>query len=392
MTTVCIQNVRVVYPGERVAPGTITIQQDRISALDAPVPAGATVIDGENRLLTPGLMDVQTHGIHRFLYERAPEDILEAAQVLPRYGTTCVLPTLYTCLNRQRLDHIDRLARAMEQVESARMPGFHFEGPFLSLTGAGATTAPGDLGLMKEMVAAAHDRVCAVSVSPEAPDILPVIEWLFEKRITVFMTHTRASVEETERAIDAGARHATHFYDVFPLPPESEPGVRPAGAVEAILADPRASVDFIADGIHVHPMAIKCALAAKTWRGVMLITDSNIGAGLPAGTYETPWGFPVRVRPDDAARIVDPQKPRDGLLAGSALTMNRGIQNLLRWLKLPPEQVWAMGSLNPARLVGLERSGCIAAGADADLVLWDEDLVPWKTIVRGQVVYERTTS
>ncbi|MFB3902381.1 MAG: hypothetical protein ACE15E_02925 [Acidobacteriota bacterium] len=70
------------------------------------------------------------------------------------------------------------------------------------------------------------------------------------------MTHTAATVEQTVEAIEAGARHATHFYDVFPCPPETEPGARPCGAVEAILADPRLSVDFILDGEHVHPVDV----------------------------------------------------------------------------------------------------------------------------------------
>jgi N-acetylglucosamine-6-phosphate deacetylase len=108
--------------------------------------------------------------------------------------------------------------------------------------------------------------------------------------------------------------HATHFYNVFYPPAESDPGVRPVGAVEAILADPRASVDFIADGVHVHPTAIRAAIAAKTWAGVILITDSNIGAGLPAGVYDTPWGYRVKVAPGKAAR-----HETKNFLAGSAL-------------------------------------------------------------------------
>ena len=134
-------------------------------------------------------------------------------------------------------------------------------------------------------------------------------------------------VEQTEAAIEAGARHATHFYDVFPVPEETDAGVRPVGAVEAILADSRVSVDFICDGVHVHPAAIRAAVAAKGWEKVMLITDSNIGAGLPPGEHDTPWGYRVRVAPGDAARHAT-----KGFLAGSALTMDVGMKNLLRWL------------------------------------------------------------
>ena len=91
------------------------------------------------------------------------------------------------------------------------------------------------------------------------------------------------AVQAFEAAIAAGARHATHFYDVFPVPPETEPGARPVGAVEAFLADPAATVDFIADGCHVDPLASRLAVRAKTCAGVAVITDGNIGAGLPPG-------------------------------------------------------------------------------------------------------------
>jgi len=226
-----------------------------------------------------------------------------------------------------------------------------------------------------------------MSISPDQTNILPIIEHLKERGIVPFITHTRASVEQTQAAIEAGAVHATHFYDVFPLPEEKDPGVRPVGAVETILADRRVSVDFICDGVHVHPTAIRAAVAAKGWGGVLLITDSNIGAGLPSGNYDTPWGYQVRVSSDNGTRHATLN-----FLAGSSLTMNVGMKNLLRWLNLPPEQVWAMGTLNPARLLGLQNKGRIAIGADADLVLWDEELRPIKTWTGGQCVYQRELS
>lgn len=257
----------------------------------------------------------------------------------------------------------------------------------MAVGGAACPTLPGDLALLEKILAACAGRLVVMSVSPDTPNIVPVIRRLRAEKILVFLTHTRATVEQTDAALEAGAVHATHFYDVFYAPAETDPGVRPVGAVEAILADPRASVDFIADGVHVHPTAIRAAVAAKTWAGVLLITDSNIGAGLPPGTYDTPWGYPVRVSPNEAARHAT-----QNFLAGSALTMDRGMANLLSWLRLPPEQVWAMGTLNPARLLGLERKGRIEVGADADLVLWNADLRPARTWVGGHTTYAQDRS
>ena len=163
--------------------------------------------------------------------------------------------------------------------------------------------------------------------------------------------------------------------------------LRPVGLVELFFAEPEATVDFIADGCHVDPVVIRMAVRAKGFSGVSLITDANIGAGLPPGEYPTPWGSPVRVKPGNGARISDQKHPMCGVLAGSALTMNVGMANLLRWIPLPPEQVWALGTANPARGAGLEHKGCMEVGADADLVLWDEELTPAKTWLGGELVF-----
>lgn len=391
MNALLIRNVQAVDPGHRVFPADILVRDgliETVAAAGSLRASGADEVEGAGRLLTPGLIDVHTHGILKVVYESGPRALAEAAAALGRFGVTTVVPTLVPRdlgpgARERFLADLRALAEAIPSVRGVHIPGLHLEGPFMAVAGAACATLDGNLPLLEEIVDACRNRLAVMSVSPETRGILPVIRRLRELGVAVFFTHTRAGPEATAAAIDAGATHATHFYDVFYAPTETDPGVRPVGAVEAALADPRATVDFIADGIHVHPMAIRAALAAKSWRGVSLITDSNIGAGLPDGLYDTPWGYRVRVSPDTAARHAV-----NGTLAGSALTMNRGIANLLRWLDLPPEQVWAMGTLNPAHLLGLERKGRIQPGADADLVLWRDDLNPAFTWLAGQLTHE----
>jgi N-acetylglucosamine-6-phosphate deacetylase len=390
MTALWFENVRSIRPGEEIAPGRLLVEDGTIARVNPPAdacPPDATRIDGGGRLLGPGLIDLHTHGIAHYQFDSGPESLAAGAKILPSFGVTCMAATIVPKARPDLLEHLATIADALPGMEGAQVPGLHLEGPFVALPGAGCDTVPGDVGFLGELLGACRGRVLAMSISPDTPNILPVIERLHELGIAIFITHTAANAEQAQAAIDAGAHHATHFYDVFPLPEQTEPGVRPVGMLEAIYANPSVTVDFIADGVHVHPLAIRAALAAKGFQGISLITDSNIGAGLPEGLYDTPWGYPVYVKPGNGARIAG-DHPHKGVLAGSALTMNVGIANLLDWLKLPPAQVWAMGTANPARCVGLTRKGLIADGMDADLVLWNDDLTPAGTWVMGKQVYQ----
>jgi len=392
MSGVFIHHTRLLLPDGRIERGSLLFD-GRIRAVahyDAPAPPDVAVIDAGDALLTPGLIDVHTHGIGTHAFERSPEDLRAGLAMLPRFGVTIILPTLYRVLKPEHFPLLGRLADALVETNGASAPGFHLEGPFLAIAGAGALTLRPDVGFLDELLAACRHRVAAMSVSPELPGIVPVIEGLRERGVVVFITHTRASVEQTQAAIDAGARHATHFYDVFPPPPEPEPGVRAVGAVEVMLGDERASVDFICDGVHVHPAAIRAALAAKGPGGVVAITDSNVGAGLPPGEYDTPWGYRVRIASGDAARVADVGHPTYGTLSGSNLTLNVAVANLQRWLPAShAATAWRMATQNPAQLLGLPDRGVIADGAVADLVLWNDDLTPRCTWAGGKPVFGR---
>jgi len=135
-------------------------------------------------------------------------------------------------------------------------------------------------------------------------------------------------------------------------------------------------------------MAIRAAVAAKGVAGVSLITDASFGAGLGPGVYDTPWGYPVEAKPGNAPRIADPSHPNHGALAGSALTMNQGMSNLLKWIDRPEEDIWAMGTSSPARVLGISDRGKLEPGMRADLVLWNDDeaLTPAAVWVGGRKI------
>ncbi|WP_432799545.1 amidohydrolase family protein [Poriferisphaera sp. WC338] len=391
-----IKNVRLLLPDRIQAESSVLICNGQIDQICAnqvhpkSPPSNLNILDGQGALLTPGLIDLHTHGIENYLYEASPSDLLSGMQAQSKYGVTSILPTIYRLFSKDKLHKISGLAATLK-ANHHYSPGFHFEGPFLALPGAGAETVPGDIVLLKEIIAAADGTLKAMSISPDTKNIIPIIETLKDYEISVFMTHTQATTTQTQTAIQAGAHHATHFYNVFYPPEETEPGVRPVGIVEEILADKDTTVDFICDGTHVHSSAIKAAIAAKSTEQVALITDSNIGAGLDEGIYEIPaWNMTIQTRHNNAARIHAPNTKQHGSLAGSTLTMNKGMQNLFKWIDLPESQIWQMGTSTPANIIQMKNKGRIVVGADADLVLWNPDhhnLQPDFTWLQGKLTY-----
>ncbi|MEN8254486.1 MAG: N-acetylglucosamine-6-phosphate deacetylase [Verrucomicrobiota bacterium] len=346
------------------------------------------VVDAQGSYLVPGFIDLHTHGVHEYLIDNGSEDLARMCEILPQYGVTGFLPTV--CPRPKGADSEFLATLSTVESKGATMLGFHLEGPFLTITGALPEEALGanDLERVKALVAAAAPYPAVFSISPDFEGIGDLLPLMTANETPVFITHTKADVKQTQAAIDGGARHATHFYDVFYAPDEMDGGVRPCGAVEAILADGRVSVDFILDGEHVDPVAIEMALQCKGAGGVCLITDSNIGAGLPPARY----GFgkdEVEIKyPGGPARMTENSRFPCGL-AGSGLTMDRVVRNAVEMLGVDLPQAIRMVSGNPAKVLGLQdQKGKIAEGYDADLVLLNRDLEVEQTWVGGKSVWE----
>lgn len=347
-------------------------------------PGSGEVMDTGGCCIVPGFIDLHTHGIHRYLADNGADDLMRICRTLPRYGVTAFLPTIAPRPEGEDARFLRELARV--GGDGSRILGFHLEGPFLKITGslsAGAISAA-DAGRVEALIGAAAPYKAVFSISPDVEGIERLIPLMAAGNTPVFITHTAATVRQTQRAIELGARHATHFYDVFPCPQVSEPGVRPCGAVEAILADPRVSVDFILDGVHVDPVAVKMALACKSGR-VCLITDSNVGTGLEPGRFNFGGSGEIYFASKGApARLV-----KDGTLAGSGLTMDQALRNAVNWLGLDVPEAVKMVSTCPAEIIGASnRKGKLEAGYDADFVILDDRLEVVQTWIGGKCRYQ----
>jgi len=345
------------------------------------------VVDAQGHYLVPGYIDLHVHGTGTHLVDNGPEALSALSCLLPRYGVTGFLPTVAPLAKGEDAEFIRSLSQA--PCKGTAMLGFHLEGPFLTLTGALPPEAIGvaDPDRLEALIAAAHPNRAIFSVSPDFVGILDLLPAMIRSGGVAFMTHTAASVEQAQAAIDAGVRHATHFYDVFPAPPEVDPGVRHAGVMEAVLADDRVSVDFILDGVHVHPVVVQMALQCKGPDRVCLITDANVGAGMAPGEYQFGREKVVFEREGGPARLAK-QSRMPGGLAGSGLTMDRTVRNAVNMLRLPLPLAVRMASANPARVLGIDsRKGQIAEGYDADIVMLDQNLEVVRTWISGNSVF-----
>ncbi len=384
-----IKNARIVTPETLLEKHSVycvdgSIEKILPEGAERPFIADETV-DASGMYLSPGFIDLHIHGTKNLLVDRGGEHLAELCRVLPQYGVTGFLPTV--CPASTEEDDLKLLA-SLSKVKSdgTAILGFFLEGHFLALTGAIRDIPEDKSGVRVEKLLEALKPYKAVfGISPEIQGMAQLLPLMTGLGYPAFITHTAATVEQTESAIKAGAVHATHFYDVFPYPGVKDPGVRTCGSVEAILASPEVSVDFILDGEHVHPVAVKMALICKGREKVCLTTDANINAGLLPGTYKGLGGSEIDVAYEGGPARISKGGKEPGTLAGSGLTMDRAVRNAVKLLGVDVPQAIAMASSNPARVLNLHKSkGFIREGYDADLVLLDQELKVVHCWVRGR--------
>jgi N-acetylglucosamine-6-phosphate deacetylase len=225
-------------------------------------------------------------------------------------------------------------------------------------------------------IAAARPDVGIITLASELDGALPLIRDLVLHGHHVSLGHSGATYEEAIEGIRAGARQATHLFNRMPPMSHRAPGL--AGAV---LESDEITTELICDGVHVHPAMMRASIAAKRPERIMAITDGTAGSGLPKGSRTAIGGRPITIR--DAAYL------DDGTLAGSSLTMDRAFVRLTSEVGLSLSDAATVCATTPARALGLQGFGVLAAGAMADLVVLDRDLRVVQTWISGVLAYDR---
>jgi N-acetylglucosamine-6-phosphate deacetylase len=369
-----LRSERVICP-EGTRPATVAIEEGRIAAVDGGLGEGGDVVELGERWLVPGYIDGHVHGGGGAQCNTTDaEEVAAVAQFHARHGTTGLLATTVAA----PLEELRDATHAIAQCAAPNLLGAHLEGPFLSPRRPGAMDPAMFLGpdrpLLERLLEPGGVRL--MTLAPELPGALELIEQLVRAGVIASIGHTCAGEAEVRAAARAGARAATHVFNAMPPFHHREPAT-----VGAVLDLPEISCELICDGVHVDPVAMRLIYRAKGAAGIRLVTDAMAAAGMPDGEYRL-GGRQVTV---EGGRAV--LKGGESI-AGSTLTMEAAVQNAVHLLQAPVEKAVRMASANPARLLGLKgRKGEISAGLDADLVVLDEQLAVQATMVAGEWVF-----
>jgi len=348
------------------------------------IPPRVRVVDFGDAVLAPGFVDIHIHG-------GAGQDVMSAdasglsavERQLSRHGVTSYFPTTVTAPLDQICSALEHLADAIEAASLANgsrrglaQPlGIHLEGPFLSHVRRGAHP-PADLlsptlETFNRLWQAARGHIRIMTIAPELDGALKVIAEAARRGVCVSVGHSDADFRSAKAGVAAGAKHATHTFNAMRPLNHREPGI-----IGEVLTDPRLSADIIADGIHLDPAIVQLFLQSKGPDQAVLITDAISATGMPDGRYRL-GTFEVEVKNGRCLM--------EGKLAGSVLTMDRAVRNVMQFAHWDLQQTLRLATLNPARVAGSTNRGKLAAGGEADFVVLSPSGEVRNTIIRGEV-------
>ena len=338
--------------------GTLRIAQGRIVGLDGrPVDEATVRADAATPLLLPGFIDLHVHGGGGADSMEAGAAVQTLARLHARHGTTALLPTTMAAPLSDVAAALQALAPAIAQraVGAARLLGVHLEGPYISPDKLGAQPAYSRAPSLHEVLALhAIAPIKLVTLAPEVSGMLALIPALVEAGMRVQIGHTGATYEQAVQAMACGATGYTHLFNAM-----SGLHHRAPAAVGAALAHAQYA-EIIPDLLHVHPGAILAALRAIP--GLYCVTDATSATGMPDGEY--------RLGRQTVTKCMGGVRLADGTLAGSTLTMDQALRNLVG-MGLTLREASARVSTHAANYLQLADRGRLQVGAVADIVVLD---------------------
>jgi N-acetylglucosamine-6-phosphate deacetylase len=335
------------------------------------------VIDAKGNYISPGFIDLHIHGSGgKDTMDGNIEDLKVISKAIAKNGVTSFLPTTMTMSKEKIYKALDTIKKGMKMnLGGAKILGAHMEGPFINENYKGAQKDDYILEPYYEFIKSYEDIIKIITIAPEKDYNFEFIKSIKKNtNIVLSMGHTNATYEEAMEAIENGVSRATHLFNAMSPLNHRNPGV-----VGAVL-ESHINAEFIADKIHIHPGIFQLVLNIKGKDKVILITDSMRAGCMKDGISEL-GGQKVIVK-NNSARL------EDGTLAGSILTLNKAVKNIMENTTLKIYEAIVLASLNAARDIGIDdKKGSIEIGKDADIIIFDENFDVKQTIVEGNILF-----
>ena len=340
------------------------------------------VLDAAGCYVIPGLVDVHFHGcVGEDFSDATPDGLQRIADYELSQGVTYICPAGMT-LPEDQLTAICKNAAAhrAKNTGGAEVVGAHLEGPFLCTAKKGAQNADflhdPDVPMLRRLQEAADGCVRLVTVAPEQPGAMEFIRAATEMGITVSVGHTVADYDTASAAFAAGASHATHLYNGMPPIHHRSPGV-----IGAAFDDPKAQVELICDGVHIHGSIVRATFRLFGAERMILISDSLRATGMPDGQYPF-GGQEIEVHGNRATILGHPET-----LAGSVTSLMGCLRQAVEF-GIPLADAVRSCTYNPAQSIGIEnRAGSLDTGKEASFVLLDKETLATRAIVfKGSLV------
>lgn len=368
-----------VFVGEgELRPADVAIENGMISEVAAHGSLLGEAVDVGEALVSPGLVDIHTHGaMGSDFCDGEAAGIEKMLAFYGGQGVTSVAPATMSFNQPILTDVLQAALPYFDKVgHGAVLRGVNMEGPFINVEKKGAQNAEfivdPQVKMFEELYELCDGHICLVDIAPELPGSLAFIDAVKDK-CTISIAHTGANYDEAEAAFKAGASHVTHLFNAMPPFTHRAPGV--VGAA----SDYAAHVEVISDGYHLHPAVVRAVFAWFGEERVCLISDSMRATGMPDGDGYDLGGQMVTLK-DGKATLAD------GTIAGSAADLGTCLRRAVSF-GVPLESALRAATSNPAEAAGLaDKVGRLAPGLCADVVVWNEELQPVKIIVGGQEI------
>ena len=362
--------------------GYLSIIDGKFGHFQKEKPESAEIVDYSGKYIAPGFVDTHIHGLlNSDVMDNTPEAIKTISKGLLQFGVTSFLPTTLTD-SVERLDEsVENIKNVYNDVEGAKIQGIFLEGPCFTEKYKGAQNKKYFINPTSEILDQWQEKsgnlVKKIAIAPEREGAVEFAEYATKNGVTVALGHSAATFEEAKRVVGAGANVFVHTYNGMSPLTHREPGM-----VGAAMELKNTFAELICDGHHVSPVAANIMMNAKTRENIVLITDCMRAGAMEDGQY-TLGEFDVIVE-NGTARLLT------GSLAGSVLSMNNAIKNVVDWNIATLEEAIKMASYNPAVSCKIDdKCGSIKPGLPADFVVIDDSINVYNTYLDGVCKYSK---